>query len=319
MHAPLQSTPRAVGVEEAAVRSPRATRGRAVVAREDHDRLLLQPQLRNDVQQRANSAIHVRHHRGIPGARRRVHLVTVALLERRLRDPPLVLRKRSLRYLHRHVRHRQRQVQEERLVRMVSHERLRPLDEEILRVMLSRKRTRVARQLHATVFVPQVARVMIVGVALAVVAVEAVETLPQRTPLAVEHPEPPLPDRRRRVAALLQELGDRHFLRRQRRLPLRLHLLVVADECMPPVLPRQQHRAARCADGGAGVVRREAHPLPRQPVQPRRADDLLPVAPQVPPSQVVRHDEDDTRRALTGLLRHRTRGCCERQHHHDRQ
>ena len=60
---------------------------------------------------------------------------------------------------------------------------------------------------------------MIVGVHLAIEAVEQIETLAIGVPARPDMAEPPLADSRRRVAFLLESFGNRELLVRDRILP----------------------------------------------------------------------------------------------------
>ena len=83
---------------------------------------------------------------------------------------------------------------------------------------------------------------------------------------------------------------------------------------MAGVLARHQRRARRRTDRAAAVVLREARPFPRQPIQRRRLESLLPVRPDVAEAEVVGLDEDDVRRRSRRLLA-RTAGAGHGQEH----
>ena len=161
-----------------------------------------------------------------------------------------------------------------------------------VRQLLVRRERRVVER-EPPVVVVQVRRVVVVGLALAVVAEEVVEALPKRVTLRAGGPEPPLPHRGGDVTLALQQLGEGDRGGGERHLPLGLELAVVSDRRVPGVLAGQEHAARGRADGVPRVVLREAHSLGGEPVDRGRADLLLAVAAELGPAEVVGEDEDD--------------------------
>ena len=72
--------------------------------------------------------------------------------------------------------------------------------------------------------------------------------------------------------------------------------LVAADRGVAGVRAGEQARPGRGAHGHAGVALREAQAAAGQRVDVGGFDELLPIAAEVAPAQVVRQDEDDVGR-----------------------
>ena len=308
----LQPAQRARRAEELRVRAADAVVGRAVVRREDDDRPLVEAQLADEVEDAPDLPVHARDHRRVGGPRRRVREVAVVAAVRRVGPEAPVLGERVLGHLESEVRHRRREKEEEGPVLVVANEGPGALGDEVgsvglpgvpgvaprigrvgavRQLLVDRERRVVERE--PPIVVVEVRRVVVVRVALAVVAEEVVEALPQRVALGAGRAEPPLPHGGGRVALGLQELGDRDRRRRQRHLPLGLQLAVVPDGRVPRVLPGQEDAARGRADGVPRVVLREAHALGGEAVERGRADLLLSVAAELGVAEVVGEDEDD--------------------------
>ena len=281
------------GVEEPGVHAADVVR-RPVVGREQHQRVAIELQLRQQIEQLADRRVHARDHGRVAGARRRVRQVALLAVVGRVVPLALVRGQPVVRRLNRDMRDRERQVQKERPLAVRLDERQRLLLEQFVRVRLARLAA-VLRQLDVLVVAPQVRRVVRVRVRLAVVAEEQVEPAAGRVALRAGRPQPPLAHRPRRVALALHQLRQQHLARRHRRLPLRLDRPVVAHPGVPAVLARHQAAPRRRAHRRAGVELREPQPLLRHPVQARRPDLRLPVAAQLAVAQVIRHDQDNVR------------------------
>lgn len=77
-------------------------------------------------------------------------------------------------------------------------------------------------------------------------------------------------------------------------------LAVAAEVGVPGMVAGEEDAARGQAGGGAGVVLGEAHPALGHRVEPRGADELLPVAAEVAVAEVVGEDVDEVGRALSG-------------------
>src|SRR5215211_4030126 len=115
------------------------------------------------------------------------------------------------------MRDRHRQVQEKWAVAMLANKCEAVLDELVLRIGFAFGLIGiVARQKFLLIVSPQELRVMIVGVALAVIAVEGVKPLGGWRSGGSEMSKSPFADRGGCVAAGLEQLGERGFAFRQR-------------------------------------------------------------------------------------------------------
>ena len=108
--------------------------------------------------------------------------------------------------------------------------------------------------------------------------------------------EMPLSDQRRRVALLLQKVGDRHFVLVDPDIVVWKEHALQADALR--VAPRHQRRARRRADGGRGVEVGELHPLRRELVDVRRLDLGRAVAREIVIADVVTDDVNDVDRLI---------------------
>ena len=229
------------------------------------------------------------------------------------------------------MRHRGGPVEKEGLVLVVAREFQRGIGDEIRRVLIALEalvglrfrrvlvRTqRVVRgegrvvESDRLVVVPEVGGIKIVRHALAVVAEPAVKALLQLRPAGGRAAEAPFAEAARRITGGLEDFSqcDRRVGNRilplvlrlaESRQPLRIVCLpVVADEGVAGVLAGHQHAARRGADRISAVVLGELHALRSQAVHIRRLDDLLPVAAEIPRTEVIGQDEDDVRLACVG-------------------
>ncbi len=157
------------------------------------------------------------------------------------------------------------------------------------------RRVRPATEMHLLVVVPQVRGKVLVGVDMLDVAVELVEAAHVGVGVLVRllGSETPLSDARRTVAGQPQHLGEGEVGVGERVLPPALRVL--PHGAVAGVQPGEQRAPRRRAQRRARVRGLELHALGRQPVQVGGADGALPVAADLPPSQVVGQDEQDVR------------------------
>ena len=118
----------------------------------------------------------------------------------------------------------------------------------------------------------------------------------------------PFPHMPRLVAPmLLQRPRQRNLLHWQHmevrhiaQLPHRMPADILRHPHRRRILPRQDARPRRRAHRRSRVSIRKTHPLRRQPVQVRRLIERAPVAPQIPPPQIIQQNKNHI-----GPLRHR--------------
>ena len=274
---------------------------RPVVRAEQYQRVLVQPEPLQQLEEPPDVPVHARNHRRLPLVLRRPVLVRINPEVRHL----LPVLEVAVRLIVR-VRCRQRQVEEERPVLLLLHPLQTLRRDEVVRIfhLLTRVadpeplRHRIVRaagrdlvpQLYLLLPAHQKVRVIIVRVVLVRVAEEVVESLSRRQTHCrfALVAEPPLADERRRIARRLQRPRHRHVPRPERLRQRIDRARVAAHTRVPRVQPRHQHAAARSAHRGPRVKLREPHPLRRHAVQVRRLNQLLPVAPEVSVTKVVR-------------------------------
>ena len=122
----------------------------------------------------------------------------------------------------------------------------------------------VAGQFDATVVIPEVGGEVGVGVALAIVAVEAVEPLLERAAGGVEEPHAPLAG----DAGGLEDFRHGDGFDGKGFLAFGLDLPVAADRAVAGMESCHQGGAARGANGGATVGLGETGAFPGHPVEP---------------------------------------------------
>ncbi len=137
--------------------------------------------------------------------------------------------------------------------------------------------------------VPEVVRVVEVGLVLVEVAVPVVEALEERDAPRARVPERPLAHSPGAVARLLQHLRDGEVVRSQPDVVGE----VVPDAVVAVVHPRHEAAARGGTDGRARVGLGEPQALGGQPIEVRRLDLLLPVGAEITVAEVVGQDEDD--------------------------
>jgi hypothetical protein len=125
-------------------------------------------------------------------------------------------------------------------------------------------------------------------------APELVEPAPERTVIR-QLAEVPLADERGGIAAFAQQRGQGGVLGRQADRAA-LQRLLEPDRQAVLVASGQQRDPRRRAHRAVGVGLREAHPLPRKPVDRRGRVFAAAVATQVGIAEVVGHDEHDAGR-----------------------
>jgi len=320
-----------IGAEEGTIHP--AVEGRAVVAGEQHQRVLLEAALADPLEEQAEVPVHARDHRRVRGSRRGVREVALRPQVRRLVPTLVRVLGQGVRgHLQRRVRDRRGEVEEEGLLGLgrLIQERERRSEHHVLRVVLAgeaRPGRRVGRRLgeprrgrvprigqgQRHTVLPERGRVVVVGLLLAEVPREGVEPLCEGTALVVGCAEAPLPERTRAVAGSLED--GAHGLRAepQRLLPLpqRVQLAgpggVLADLRVAGVEPGHQHAARRRADRVPGVGRREAQALGGEAIDDGRPDPLLALEAHLAPTEVVRDPEDHVRGPAGVVL-----GCLER-------
>ena len=136
---------------------------------------------------------------------------------------------------------------------------------------------------------------MVVGVVLVQVTEELVKTLFRGEPGIgrTDITEPPFADESGAVAGLLQGGGHGEIAGLQG-LGCGIALSGIAADAGVAVMETgHEHTARRRADGGPGVEMVEAYPFRGHAVETRRFDDLLPVAAEVAPAEIVGHDPDE--------------------------
>src|SRR6185503_1432 len=105
-----------------------------------------------------------------------------------------------------------------------------------VRILCAGRAGVITRQFDSPIISPEVLRVMVVCMSLAVVSEEPVEPLAQRICVGAGRTESPFTDGGGAVAACLEQSGDRHRAGRYGKLPFGLNLTIVSDESMPRVL-----------------------------------------------------------------------------------
>ena len=205
----------------AAVEIVRPTRrGRSVVRCEEHDGVVVEAEIRDQLQNAADVSVETRDHRGqrgvpvlgsdqpsgsAPAPRRLVFLELPAVL--------------GVEFVIRHdvfgMRDRERGVAKERTVLVVADELERSLGDHVVRVGAPTIAL-VAFERQLLVVVVEVVRVEVVGVGLVQVAYELVEALLPRHAVRADVTETPLAEAAGRVALLLEQFRDGHVLREDR-------------------------------------------------------------------------------------------------------
>ena len=122
---------------------------------------------------------------------------------------------------------------------------------------------------------------------------EPIDPLLQRSPFRLGPPQPPFSERSCHISLLLQEFAERHRIRWYRVLAFRLGFAIVTNKGMPGMKSRHQHTTRRSTHGVPGVVLGQAHSVLCQLIQIGGANFLLPKAPQISISKIIRQNKDD--------------------------
>ena len=167
------------------------------------------------------------------------------------------------------------------------------IGDEILRVDFANGFAVIAFEREPLVVIVEVSGEVTMGVALAIVAEEVVETDFEGAACSIEHAHAPFADAGGLVTGLFEELGHGNGGGGQRHLAFGLDLAVGADRAMAHVQAGHQRGTGGSADAGAGVGLGEAHALGCHAVEVRRLNQLLPVATDVAHGEVIGEDEDE--------------------------
>ena len=199
------------------------------------------------------------------------------------------------------MRNREREIEEKRLFAIPAEKRDRFVGEEIMTVAAAFASAVFGNGLLAIVS-PKVVCIVIRRVVLVEVTIPLVEAAAVRRSGGARLAQAPLADGSGHVTGVVQGLGDRTILIRQRQPPAALAELldlpahlgrVATDPPMPGVKARHQYPTGRRTDGGAGVDIGETRPLRREPVEVRRPDLSLSETAQIRIAEIVGHDEED--------------------------
>ena len=260
---------------------------RAVVAGEQHEGVVGNLQLVEQIEQLADAAVHAGHHAG-KGGDRIFHLGPMAVLANEVLELRKLLTERRhilLGALHGGVRDGDGQVGEERFFGVVADELERLGMDEVVRVGL-------AIEHHLLIVVPQVFWIKGVSLPLAVVAVEFIPTLVHRIAAGTGRAEAPFAEHPGRVAGFFQQLGNGDEISRDRRLPFGLHLAIAAHVSVPGVHTIKQAAPRGSAHGAAGIMLRELHSGSRHAIDVGCLEKLLPITTEVTIAGVINHDEN---------------------------
>ena len=126
---------------------------------------------------------------------------------------------------------------------------------------------------------------------------EPVEPMTHRQELGLMS-QVPFADASRRVPALFQQPGDRHFVRVEADLRVRKQHRRDADPV--GIAPGHHRRTRRRAVRRGGIEGRELPPARGQPVEVWRLDVLRSETTDVIPTDVVSHNVNDVRRSVSG-------------------
>ena len=171
------------------------------------------------------------------------------------------------------------------------------VSDELRRVLFAVNGCGVAFQWNALVLVDNVFGEEVVGVALAVVAVESIEALFQGIAFGSGLAEPPFSKSAGGITFAFEQFSNGGFVGGQWKLPLVAvpvsDFVVGTNKGVAAVLAGHERVARWRADRGAGVVLGETHAFGRNAIKMRGLDFLLPVAAQLRPAEIVGHDIND--------------------------
>ena len=220
---PLHPAQRAVGIKSLDILPAFVVR--AVVAGEQYQRVIVDAELLQRVDQSPDTFIHARDHRGLPfigiGPR---PIGVVAVI-----GHFLAIAQCAASFIV-GMRNRHRPKQKERPLSICAHKVDRLACDQIMTVFNFLRRIATGRvwlrvvgyyilQRDSLRIAPQKIGIVVVGVRLVEIAVEVVEALivGQALVAALRIAQPPFAAQRRRVAGLLEHFGNRHILRAQGR------------------------------------------------------------------------------------------------------
>ena len=112
---------------------------------------------------------------------------------------------------------------------------------QVVRILTAGQSTVVPLEGDLLLISPEVDRIEVVSLALAIVSVEEIKSLAIRIPLTSDVSEAPFAKSAGSVAARPEQLGDSHRRVWNRPLSLRCNLPVVTDICVAAVEPRHQN------------------------------------------------------------------------------
>ena len=278
-----------------------ARRSRSIVRREEHDRVVVEAQISDQLQDAPDVSVEPRDHRRQRGVSvlgpDQPSGAASAPWRLEFLELPAVLRVDFVIWNDvLGVRDRERCVAKERTILVVANELERSIGNHVVRVRAPTVAL-VAFERQLLIVVVDVMRVEVVGVGLVEVAHELVEALLPRHAVRADVSEAPLAEAARRVALLLEQLRDGHVLREDR------HAAGVrANRGVSHVHPGHQDAPRGSANGAARIGVREDHALGRHAIDVRSEDLVLAVAAELAVAEVVGHDEHDVWRAGGGGL-----------------
>jgi hypothetical protein len=185
--------------------------------------------------------------------------------------------------------------EKEGAIPLLAHPGQRRVGDEVLGVGAPDALAIIAGQFDALGIIIQEGGKITVGVALTVVAEEAVEAHLEGTARGVEHAHAPLAEATGGVTGLFQQVGHGEGPLRQGQLPFRLALAIGPDGAVAHVQPGHERGPRGGADAGAAVGLGEPGAFGGQAVEARGLDELLPIAAQVALGEIVTKDEDEIR------------------------
>ena len=302
VHRTLVALERAVGVEKLVLVLTFLVG--PVVGGEEHEGVLVDPEFLEQRKKPTHVRIHPGNHRGEPLLRVGPVLVGVDPVTGNLHPIPehassLVVG----------VRNRPVNVEEKGILPVSAHEIECSIGHHIVSVgdpLLGDATSGCRVVLHQHIplecdlllILPEERRIEVVGRALVEKAEPVIETVVVRVPGIVDLggiidvPERPFPDPAGGVARFLQEFGHGALRAAEA-------IASIADQPSGPhVLAGPEHEPGWTADGVTGVVIGEPHSLGRHAVEVWGLHHFLPVASEIPVSEIVSHDVDEVGRPI---------------------
>ncbi len=244
---------------------------RPVVAGNDHQRFVIDPEFLQDRQQASEIAVEAGDHR------------RVGLLESGPVLPGVVAQVVDLVVS---MRQGHGVEQKKRLVPVRTQPGERVIDDQVRGVGL-------AVEIKPLVVAVEIAWKVIVSMSLAVISKKMIKSNLERTPRGIEHPHAPLAGTGRGIAVVLEQLRHGVGVRGKGLLAFRLDLAVRPDRAVSGVLTDQERRPGRSAHAGAAVRLGEPRSLACHPVEDGGLDPGLAVGPHVALGKVIGQHEDD--------------------------